>query len=156
MSEDMVWVSNFLLAQKLTISAAESVSVGKVQALLASRDGASQWFRGGLCAYSLDSKVRLLDVEPVHAESVNCVSATVAEQMATGVAKAFQTDVGISTTGFVTPHVAPYAFVGIYFQGASYSLGVKPIGGSREQQQEDYAFAAIYCLCKFLKDVEGI
>ena len=88
---------------KLTLAAAESVTCGRVQARVGEISGASQFFLGGITAYTLEQKVRHLGVERAAARRVNCVSAGIAEQMAKGVCELFKSDVGVATTGFAEP-----------------------------------------------------
>lgn len=99
-----------LLSRKLTLAAAESLTTGRVQALIGSTSGASGYFLGGITAYTLEAKVRHLGVDRVSAKRTNGVSAQVAEQMARGVCMLFGSDIGIATTGYAEP--APSLGVG--------------------------------------------
>src|SRR5690242_7376356 len=87
-----------LRSPRLTLAAAESMTCGRVQARIGEVTGASEFFLGGLTAYSLDEKVRHLGVSRVEAKRVNCVSAGIAEQMAQGVCALFRSDLGVATT----------------------------------------------------------
>ena len=102
-----------LAEPRWTLAVAESLTAGKLQARIASVSGASSYFLGGITAYSLEQKVRHLGVERAHAEAVNCVSATVAEQMARGVCRMFGAEVGAATTGYAEP--APQLGVSVPF-----------------------------------------
>jgi nicotinamide-nucleotide amidase len=94
-----------LLAKKprLTVAAAESLTAGRVQALIASVSGASDYFLGGVTAYSLDEKVKLLGVNRAHAKKCHCVSQQVAVEMAVGACQLFGADLGVATTGYAEP-----------------------------------------------------
>lgn len=76
-----------LAEPKLTLAVAESLTAGNVQAQIAGVSGASGYFLGGVTAYSIEEKVRLLGVNRAGAKKVNCVSARVAEEMARGAAE---------------------------------------------------------------------
>lgn len=89
-----------LRAPRLTLAAAESVTCGRVQARVGEVPGASEFFLGGITAYTLEQKVRHLGVERASAAACACVSAEVAAQMARGAAALFSADVGVATTGF--------------------------------------------------------
>lgn len=89
-----------LRAPRLTLAAAESLTCGRVQACIGAVPGASEFFLGGVTAYSLAKKVKLLGVNRAAAKKVNSVSAEVAEQMARGVCALFGSDLGIATTGY--------------------------------------------------------
>ncbi len=104
--DDMEWSEaegRALHARLLTLgvkaAAAESLTVGRVQAELGRWSGASGYFSGGVTCYATEAKVRLLGVDAGHAEAVNAVSARVAEEMARGAAKLFGCEIGLATTG---------------------------------------------------------
>jgi nicotinamide-nucleotide amidase len=99
----------------LTLAAAESLTGGRIQSALTAVSGASGYFLGGVTAYSLDQKVKLLGVKRAAAAKVNCVSAEVAEQMARGAVTLFGSDLAVSTTGYAEPSLAnhvddPFAY----------------------------------------------
>jgi nicotinamide-nucleotide amidase len=84
----------------LTLAVAESLTAGQIQARVASVSGASDYFLGGITAYSLESKVKLLSVDRGHARTTDCVSQRVAVEMAAGAAKLFKADIAVATTGY--------------------------------------------------------
>lgn len=95
-----------LAAPPLTLAVAESLTGGRVQARVTAVSGASGFFLGGVCAYALEAKVRLLGVDPAAAVPVDCVSEEVARQMARGARQIFGATVGVATTGYAEPDVA--------------------------------------------------
>ncbi len=97
-------LKQILLKKNLNIAVAESLTAGLVQFQIASVSGSSSYFLGGITAYNLDQKVRQLHVERSHAESVDCVSSTVAEQMALGVRQRYDAVLSVSTTGYAEPY----------------------------------------------------
>ncbi|MFZ5497104.1 MAG: CinA family protein [Verrucomicrobiota bacterium] len=88
---------------RLTLAVAESLTAGHLQAQIASVSGASEFFLGGVTAYSLDQKVRLLGVDRAHARRVGCVSQRVAVEMAHGARQLFGSDLAAATTGYAEP-----------------------------------------------------
>jgi nicotinamide-nucleotide amidase len=90
-------------APPLTLAAAESMTCGRVQAAIGAISGASNFFLGGITAYTLEQKVAHLGVNRAAAKKVNCVSAGVAEQMARGACQLFGSDLGVATTGYAEP-----------------------------------------------------
>ena len=92
-----------LLKNKITVAVAESVTGGLIQFAFSNMPDATQFFQGGICAYNLGQKYKHLNVEPIHAEKVNCVSPQVSQEMALNVARMFNSDYGIGVTGFSTP-----------------------------------------------------
>ncbi|MES1168551.1 MAG: CinA family protein, partial [Oleiharenicola lentus] len=87
----------------LTLAVAESLTAGRVQAQIAAVSGASDYFLGGITAYALEQKVKLLGVNRAHARTVDCVSQRVAVEMAVGAAKLFGADLAVATTGYAEP-----------------------------------------------------
>lgn len=77
---------------------AESVTAGLVADKAAQGAGASEWFLGGLVAYSTEVKQRLLGVQ-----GDRVVNPQTAEQMARGVAELLKADVAVATTGVGGP-----------------------------------------------------
>lgn len=85
---------------RLTLAVAESLTAGCLQAAIGARSGASDFFEGGMTAYSIDQKVTHLGVDRREAERCAAVSEGVARQMAVGVCRLFRSTLGLSTTGF--------------------------------------------------------
>ena len=77
-----------------TVGAAESVTAGQISSGLAAAEGAAEWFRGALVAYSKEVKFAVLGVEPGPVVNAGC-----AQQMAEGAAKLLDADFVVSTTG---------------------------------------------------------
>lgn len=96
-------IKDFLKDHQQTLSVAESVTSGHLQAALSLADGATEFFQGGITAYNLGQKARHLSVDPIHAEITNCVSEKVSEQMALHALKLFSSDWTIATTGYAAP-----------------------------------------------------
>jgi nicotinamide-nucleotide amidase len=88
---------------RLTLAVAESLTAGQVQARIAAVSGASNYFLGGVTAYSLEQKVKLLGVNRAHAKKVDCVSQRVAVEMALGATELFGADIAVATTGYAEP-----------------------------------------------------
>jgi nicotinamide-nucleotide amidase len=84
----------------LTLAVAESLTCGHLQTRLGSISGASDFFLGGVTAYTLEQKVALLEVERAVAEPVDSVSLEVARQMARGACRRFGSDLAVATTGY--------------------------------------------------------
>lgn len=78
----------------LTCAVAESVTGGHVAAHMAAAPDASEWFKGGVVAYSSEVKFGVLGVTPGPVVTAEC-----AQQMATGVRALLVGDVAVATTG---------------------------------------------------------
>lgn len=92
-----------LRARGETVAVAESVTGGGLAKALTDFEGASHIFKGGIVAYSVESKVRDLSVanELIAAQTV--YSSEVALAMASGVRERFGSHWAIATTGVAGP-----------------------------------------------------
>jgi nicotinamide-nucleotide amidase len=145
-----------------TLAVAESLTAGHVQARVAAVSGASNFFLGGVTAYSLEQKVKLLGVKRAAAKKVHCVSAAVADEMARGVCGLFGADVGVATTGYAEPSAAdgvavPFAWWAVARRGARGKFSVRHgrvecPGASRVVAQTIVADAALAELVAWLRE----
>jgi PncC family amidohydrolase len=106
-------VSEKLIGAHKTISVAESVTSGLVQAAFSAADNATSFFQGGITVYNIKQKIALLHVDAAEAASCNCVSETVARQMAIGCRKMFMSDIAIGITGYASK-LPEYPNAGLY------------------------------------------
>lgn len=95
-------LSELLVKHKHTISVAESVTSGHLQAAFSTAENATLFYEGGMTAYNITQKYTQLHVNPVDAMSCNCVSESIAEQMAAHIRKVFSSDWGIGITGYAS------------------------------------------------------
>lgn len=96
-------ISKALLKRNETVSAAESVTAGNIQASLSLGDSAALYFQGGITAYNVVHKCDFLNVNLSDAISSNCVSEKVAGQMAVAACEMFSSSWSIACTGYATP-----------------------------------------------------
>jgi nicotinamide-nucleotide amidase len=94
-------VATLLLGHRLAL--AESCSGGLLAARITDLAGASEYFAGGVVAYSNEAKRDLLGVDPELIAAKGAVSPEVAEAMATGALERFEADVAVSITGIAGP-----------------------------------------------------
>jgi nicotinamide-nucleotide amidase len=148
----------------LTLAVAESLTAGHVQARIAGVSGASNFFLGGVTAYSLEEKVKLLGVKAAEAKKVDCVSATVAEQMARGVCRLFSADVGLATTGYAEPNAKEGVPVPMAWWALAHRRHGKFVtrhgrvecpGSSRTDVQAFVAAAVLVELAEYLRELRG-
>lgn len=92
-----------LREKKLTISVAESCTGGYVAHLITSVPGSSDYFAGGVVAYSNEVKVNDLGVKRETLEEHGAVSEATVSEMASLVRKKFNTDIGVATSGVAGP-----------------------------------------------------
>lgn len=98
-----VVVGKLLNKANKTLALAESCTGGKISELVTSVAGSSSYFKGSVVSYATETKIKILGVLPEMIETHSVVSAAVAEQMALGAQKLFQTDYAIATTGNAGP-----------------------------------------------------
>jgi nicotinamide-nucleotide amidase len=96
-------VGEKLRKKGLTISVAESCTGGLIGNLLTNTPGSSNYFMGGLMAYSNKSKIDLLNVSPEVIEKRGAVSDKTVREMTEGVKKRMGTDIGLAVTGIAGP-----------------------------------------------------
>lgn len=86
-----------------TLSTAESCTSGRIAESITLMPGASEYFTGGIVAYSEEVKKDLLAVPENLIEEKTAVCEEVAVQMAKGVCDRLGTDYAIATTGLAGP-----------------------------------------------------
>lgn len=96
-------IEKLLIENGLTITAAESLTGGAFQSMLASISGVSEFFEGGLVTYSKSAKQKILGIQKETIEKYGVVSYQCAIEMAVRVKSLFNTDIGISFTGAAGP-----------------------------------------------------
>lgn len=94
-------VATLLLNHRLAL--AESCSGGLLASRITDLAGASEYFAGGVVAYSNEAKAQLLGVDPGLIEAKGAVSPEVAEAMAIGALERFDADIAVSITGIAGP-----------------------------------------------------
>ena len=92
-----------LLRAGATLATAESLTGGRLAAVVTSVPGASAVFRGGVVAYATDLKAELLGVDLDLLQRVGPVDPDVATAMARGVRDRMRATYGVATTGVAGP-----------------------------------------------------
>lgn len=96
-------VAKKLVDKNLTISVAESCTGGMVASSLINYPGISKVFMEGCVTYSNEAKINRLGVKKETLEKYGAVSEETAKEMAEGICKSLNTNIGISTTGVAGP-----------------------------------------------------
>ena len=149
-------IKQILCSQKLTLSVAESVTSGYLQAAFSSAKDASTFFQGGITAYNAGQKTRHLNIEPIAALKNDCVTQQVACEMAVQVNKMFLSDYGISVTGYAAEMPEKgindlFAFFCISFKGKILLAKKIKTNKSSVDAQLDYTNQVIVEFEKLLK-----
>ena len=149
---DVEQVANILLERNQTVSVAEACTCGLVGYILGSVPGASQFFPGGVIAYTGGLKQNILNVSDEIYNTKGTVSSEMAIAMARGVRELTNTDFGISTTGVTGPASGRSGLpIGTFFLGLSVRDGEDisteiRVTGDRDENKQGAARAVISLL----------
>lgn len=116
-------VAEMLVNKNLTISVAESCTGGMVSSNLINYPGISSVFMEGCITYSNEAKMKSLGVKKETLDKFGAVSEETAREMAEGIARRYNTNIGISTTGIAGPEGGTkekpvgLVYFGIYING---------------------------------------
>lgn len=91
------------IVRKMRLSVAESCTGGRISGRLTILAGSSNFFTGGVIAYSDELKQRLINVPASILREKGAVSSECALAMARGVRKRTETDIALSVTGIAGP-----------------------------------------------------
>ncbi len=95
--------TEYMQANGLTLATAESCTGGLAAKTITDTPHASNYFLGGLVAYTNKIKSDMLNVSASDLEEDGPITSTTAEQMAVGVQKHFNADLALSFTGIAGP-----------------------------------------------------
>ena len=104
-----------LRAAGASVSTAESCTGGLVAARITSVSGASEAFKYGAVTYCNEAKNKILGVEKETLDSFGAVSAETAAEMAAGVRKIMNAEIGVSVTGLAGPNGGEGKPVGLVY-----------------------------------------
>ena len=149
-------VHDLLRARGATVATAESLTGGRVAALLTSVPGASETFVGGVVAYATELKVSLLGVPPEVLERHGVVSAECARAMAEGARRITGATYALSTTGVAGPGpqdgvAAGTVHLAVAGPAATTAVALELVG-DRESVRERTCREAVTVLCAILAE----
>ncbi len=116
-------VAKIVVDKNMTIAVAESCTGGLVSSSLINYPGISSVFMEGCVTYSNEAKISRLGVKKETLDKYGAVSKETAKEMAEGIAKNFNTNIGLSTTGIAGPQGGTdekpvgLVYIGIYING---------------------------------------
>jgi nicotinamide-nucleotide amidase len=151
-------VAKLLKGRRLGL--AESCSGGLLAARITTLDGASNYMKGGIVAYSYEAKEELLGVDSTLLEEKGAVSPEVAEAMAFGALERFDAGVAVAITGIAGPTSGsedkPIGYVCFHARLADgTSIARDPvIPGGRDDVRERSALVGMHLLRILLSRVE--
>lgn len=96
-------INDLFWERHLTLSTAESCTGGLLSAAITAIAGCSNFFKGGVVAYSNELKERILGVRHETLETKGAVSEETVIEMVKGAMKNLETDCAMATTGIAGP-----------------------------------------------------
>jgi PncC family amidohydrolase len=149
-----------LRARGWSCATAESYTGGGIAHDITAIAGSSDYFVGGVVAYSNPVKADLLGVQQRTLDSVGAVSAECAAEMAAGVRRVLGVDVGVSSTGIAGPGGATARKpVGLVYIGVSTPLADEVrelrLSGDRLTIIADSIAAAMRLAIDLIQDTRG-
>jgi PncC family amidohydrolase len=153
-------VGELLQLQGLTLSLAESCTGGLLGHRLTNVPGSSDYFVGGVVAYSYSAKERVLDVHHDTLYDHGAVSEQTALEMARGARRLFGSDVALSVTGIAGPGGGmpgkPVGLVYIALSARDQEACHRFVWeGDREANKAHSAQAALELLVAYLREQGG-
>lgn len=148
-------IGKLLQERRLTLAVAESCTGGLLGMRITEVPGASQYFRGGVIAYSNAVKERVLGVPKEVLAKEGAVSPGCAGAMAEGVRQLLQTDLALAITGIAGPAGGtPEKPVGLVYIALAHPQGVEverhTFCGSRQGVRWSATEAALALLRRYL------
>ena len=152
-------VGILLRSRGLTLSVAESCTGGMLGSMLTSAAGASDWFVGGVTAYSGSLKISLLRVPEELLLEHGSVSRATAVAMASGIRNVSGSDLALSVTGIAGPGGgSEFKPVGMVFMalchGQRISAWKEIFQGDRESVRKQASEYLLRKLIAYLREVE--
>ena len=96
-------IGDILYASGLTIGTAESCTGGRISEAFIAIPGSSDYYKGGIVAYTDEVKEKILGVSHEVLEEKTAVSEEVAREMVLGTIQAIGVDFAIASTGYAGP-----------------------------------------------------
>lgn len=155
-SRQLKELADKLMLNNLSLSSAESCTGGLIGQILTSVSGSSQWYLGGVIAYSNALKIDLLGVPEDQIQSYGAVSEPVAQFMAKGINNKTRSNISVATTGIAGPlgGTAEKPVGTVCFAWVTPKMGLmaetRHFPGDRESVREQSAWFAIKKMLEFI------
>ncbi len=148
-------IGDMLRKREFSLATAESCTGGLVSHRITNISGSSDYYKGGVIAYTNEVKAQILLVHDALLADKGAVSAECARAMAEGVRALLDGDIGIATTGIAGPTGGtpdkPVGLVYIALATKDYIYHERHIfHGDRGGNKRKAAEAALVMLKKFL------
>ena len=146
-----------------TLAIAESCTGGWLSKIFTDVSGISAIYKGGVCSYSNEIKMKILGVKEETLDCFGAVSSQTAREMAEGVRRLSGADFALSVTGISGPgggsedKPVGLAYIGFAHEGGT---TVKELRTGRKENSRDYnryvtASTALHMLVEYLNGRDG-
>jgi PncC family amidohydrolase len=152
-------IGELLRRSNLTLGVVESATGGLISHRITNVAGSSDYYCGGIAAYSNEVKVSVVGVKAETIARYGAVSYQVVEEMALGGSRVLGSDICIADTGIAGPGGATADKpVGLFYIGLSHDGRVYSqkhiFQGSREENKNQAAQTALMWLKEYLISVK--
>ena len=149
-------VVHYLKKNKLSLSLAESCTGGAIAKKLTSTAGSSEYLLGSLVTYSNESKEYFLGVSLKNLKKYGAVSENTALEMLEGLKNNFNSDCGLSVTGFLDSNDNQLGPTGLVFIGVFWKdkkqVEKYNFVGDRLEIRKKIVYYSLFQLYSFLLD----
>lgn len=149
-------IQQLFIEQTWTLGVAESCTGGAIAACLVKNPGASQYFLGGIVAYSNQLKEKLLQVNKETLTQKGAVSQETIQEMALGAIDSLECDFAVAVSGITGPSGGtsknPVGTVWIAIAKKGEDIGCYKLSGTFEDRQtiiEESVHFALEALYRF-------
>ena len=142
--------------QNLTVSVAESCTGGRLSSILTDIPGSSEYYKMGMVVYSNQAKIQFVGVNHEIIHQHGAISKQTAYELAAGIKKLANTNIGIGITGIAGPTGgSPEKPVGTVYIGVVIDDEAKInkyiFSGNRAQNKRQFTLAALNMILEMLR-----
>jgi len=148
-------IGDLLRKHKLKMGIAESATGGLISHKITNIPGSSEYFEGSIISYSNKAKMNLLAIKESTLRNCGAVSSGTSKEMAQGVRREMDVDIGLASTGIAGPSGGTSEKpVGLVYVG----LAIKDVliskkfvfHGNRDENKKAFSDAALSTLKEHL------
>jgi len=163
-NEKINYIHDFLTKNRLKLSIGESITGGKISAIITDFPGASDYFRGGIVSYTKIAKKKLLKVSAAKLRHLTAYNEEIAVLMALGARKVLGAHISVGVTGLAGPN-RDNAPDGVEVGDVFFAIALNrhkvikkkiSFSGSREEIRNASALAAIDLLYECISSNEDL
>jgi PncC family amidohydrolase len=142
--------------QNLTVSVAESCTGGMLSSVLTDIPGSSDYYKMGMVVYSNQAKIQFVGVNHEIIHQHGAISKETAYELAIGIKKLANTNIGIGVTGIAGPTGGSLekpigtVYIGVIFDEEA-KINKYVFSGDRAQNKREFTLAALKMVLEMLR-----